>query len=98
MLFCECEKHAWRNGAILADTHRPPPSGGDEERQVAQKWMLSSFVFTTFFLLVFSANAFTAKGLYVVIFVGLVKGVFLGLLAGIVILYWRTQRQVSKNL
>jgi RNA polymerase sigma factor (sigma-70 family) len=52
--------------------------------------------FAAAFLLVFSANAFTAKGLYVVLFVGSVKGAFLGLVAGIGVLYLRTLRKVSK--
>jgi hypothetical protein len=58
--------------------------------------------FVAAFLLVFSANAFTATqaftamGLYVVLFLGSVKGAFFGLVAGVGLLYLRTQRKVSK--
>jgi hypothetical protein len=51
--------------------------------------------FAVVFLLAFSANAFTAKGLYVVLFVGLVKGAFLGLVAAIGIICLRTRRKAS---
>jgi hypothetical protein len=56
----------------------------------------------TAFALVFSANAFTAtnaltaRGLYVVLFVGSVKAAFFGLLAAVGVLYLRAQRMVSK--
>ncbi len=53
--------------------------------------------FATVFLLVCSANAFTGVGLYVVLFVGSVKGAFLGLVGGVGVLYLRTQRKVSKT-
>jgi RNA polymerase sigma factor (sigma-70 family) len=58
--------------------------------------------FATAFLLVFSANAFTATkvftamGLYVVFFLGSIKGAFFGLVAGVCVLYLRTQRNASK--
>jgi RNA polymerase sigma factor (sigma-70 family) len=58
--------------------------------------------FVTAFLLVFSANAFavrnafTARGLYIMLFLGSVKGAFLGLVAGICVSYLRTHRKVSK--
>jgi hypothetical protein len=61
------------------------------------------FVFAAAFLLVFSVNAFTATkiftalGLYVVFFLGSVKGAFFGLVAGAGVLYLRTQRKVSKS-
>jgi hypothetical protein len=51
--------------------------------------------FAVVFLLVFSANAITGLGLYIVLFVGLVKGAFLGLVAGICVSYLRTHRKVS---
>jgi RNA polymerase sigma factor (sigma-70 family) len=51
--------------------------------------------FAVVFLLVFGANAFTAKGLYVVLFVGLVKGAFLGLVAAVGVLCLRAQRKAS---
>jgi RNA polymerase sigma factor (sigma-70 family) len=60
------------------------------------------FVFTATFLLVFSANAFTATnaftamGLYVVFFLGSVKGAFFGLVAGAVVLCLRTWHKVSR--
>ena len=53
--------------------------------------------FAVVFLLAFSANAFTAKGLYVVLFVGLVKGAFLGLVAAVGVLYLRAQRKPSQT-
>lgn len=52
--------------------------------------------FTVVFLLVFSANAITGLGLYIVLFVGAVKGAFLGLVAGICVSYSRTHHRVSK--
>ena len=58
--------------------------------------------FAAIFLLAFSANAFsatkafTAMGLYVVLFLGSVKGAFFGLVAGVGVLYLRTQRKVLK--
>ncbi len=51
--------------------------------------------FAVVFLLVFGANAFTAKGLYVVLFVGLVKSAFLGLVAAVGVLCLRAQRKGS---
>jgi hypothetical protein len=51
--------------------------------------------FAVVFLLVFGVNAFNAKGLYVVLFVGLIKGAFLGLVAAIGVLYVRAQRNAS---
>jgi hypothetical protein len=53
--------------------------------------------FTAVFLLVFTANAFTAVGLYVVIVIGLVKGAFIGLLAGFGVLCLRSWRKASVN-
>lgn len=51
--------------------------------------------FAVVFLLVFGANAFAAKGLYVVLFVGLVKSAFLGLVAAVGVLCLRAQRKAS---
>ena len=51
--------------------------------------------FAVVFLLVFGANAFAAKGLYVVLFVGLVKSAFLGLIAAVGVLCLRAQRKAS---
>jgi hypothetical protein len=48
--------------------------------------------FAAVFLVVFSANALTSIGVYVVMFVGLVKGAFFGLVAGVGVLYLRTRR------
>jgi len=59
--------------------------------------------FAAAFLLVFSANAFTATkaftamGLYVMLFLGSVKGAFSGLVAGVGVLYLRTLRKASKS-
>ncbi|MGP8198015.1 MAG: RNA polymerase sigma factor [Limisphaerales bacterium] len=55
-----------------------------------------SIAFAAMFLLVFSANAITGIGLGVILFIGAVKGAFLGLVAGICVLYLRTRRKVSK--
>jgi len=58
--------------------------------------------FAAAFVLAFSlnaftaTNAFTAMGLYVVLFLGSVKGAFLGLVAGVGVLYLRTRRKVLK--
>ncbi len=58
--------------------------------------------FAAVFLLVFTANAFTATnaltamGLYVVLFLGSVKGAFLGMVAGVGALCLRTRRKASK--
>jgi RNA polymerase sigma factor (sigma-70 family) len=49
--------------------------------------------FATVFLLVFGANALTGTGLYVVGFVGVVKGAFLGLVSAIGVLFLRAQRK-----
>jgi RNA polymerase sigma factor (sigma-70 family) len=59
--------------------------------------------FAITFLLAFSANAFTATkaltamGLYVVLFLGSVKGAFFGLLAGVGVVCLRTRRKNSKS-
>jgi RNA polymerase sigma factor (sigma-70 family) len=64
---------------------------------------VSGIAFAATFLLVFSANAFTATkaftamGLYVVLFLGSVKGAFFGLVAGVGVLYLRTLRKASKS-
>ena len=58
--------------------------------------------FAAAFLLAFSLNAFTATnafttmGIYVVLFLGSVKGAFFGLVAGVGVLYLRTRRKVLK--
>jgi len=52
-------------------------------------------VFAVVFLLVFGANALAAKGLYVVLFVGLIKGAFLGLVAAIGVLCLRVKAKVG---
>lgn len=58
--------------------------------------------FAIAFALIFTANAFattqtfTALGLYVVLFLGSVKGAFFGLVTGVGILYLRIHRQTSK--
>jgi RNA polymerase sigma factor (sigma-70 family) len=52
--------------------------------------------FAAVFLLVFSANALTGLGLYVVIVVGAVKGGFIGLLAGAGVLGLRAWRKAAK--
>lgn len=58
--------------------------------------------FAAVFLLAFSANAFTATkvftamGVYVVLFLGSVKGAFFGLVAGVAALCVRSWRKVSQ--
>ena len=66
-----------------------------EVRADPMKRGVFGLAFAVVFLLVFSANAFTAKGLYVVLFVGLVKGAFLGLVAAVGVLCLRAQRKAS---
>jgi hypothetical protein len=55
------------------------------------------------FVLVFIVNAFTANptftamGFYVIGFLGAIKGIFFGLVASVCALYFRLQRQPSKD-
>ena len=53
-------------------------------------------VFVSVFLVVFSANAIIGMGLHIVLFVGSLKGVFFGVLAGVFVLYLRTTRLASR--
>ena len=88
-----------------------PESPGQENKQCRMLLALRTdagtrrvfgIAFAAAFVLVFSANAFTATnaltamGLYVVLFLGSVKGAFFGLVAGVGVLYLRTRREVSK--
>ena len=61
-----------------------------------------SMAFATAFVGAFAVNAltttkaFTAKGLYIVLFVGAIKAAFLGFIAGVAILYLRLRRNGSR--
>jgi RNA polymerase sigma factor (sigma-70 family) len=86
----ETPERANKHGRMVLALRRDPRAG-----------RVFVMTFAAAFLLVFSANAFTAtnaltaRGLYVVLFVGSVKGAFFGLLAAVGVLYLRATRMVS---